>query len=157
MTQESALDEVTTVGGVLTDQHPLDFHALGLAGCIDRLTAPLRREGTAVHWETPHHGIEISADSASVLYQGAQEALSNTFKYAHATDVTVRLSAVFHGIRLTVTDNGTGFDDSCPATGRHDGYGLRPVSEAVHEAGGVLAIASAPGQGTSLTITLPLD
>src|SRR4029453_12756143 len=105
-----ALDEVTAVNGVITDKHPVDFHALGLAGCIDRLTAPLRRQGVAVHWETPHHGIEIAASSASLLYQAAQEALSNAFKYAHASDVTVRLAAVFHGIRLIVTDNGSGFD-----------------------------------------------
>jgi hypothetical protein len=44
MGNRTALDgEVTAVDGVLTDQHPLDFYALGLAGCIDRLTAPLRR------------------------------------------------------------------------------------------------------------------
>jgi two-component system, NarL family, sensor histidine kinase UhpB len=159
MNQSAALEEVVAVGGVITDRQPVDFHRLGLAGCIDRLTVPLRRQGTCVHWETPHHGVEISSGCASLLYQSAQEALSNTFKHAHATDVTVRLAAVFHGIRLMVTDNGTGFEAAPPAAGTDAGdrAGLKAISQAVEEAGGTVSINSAPGTGTAITITIPLD
>lgn len=149
MNNAATLEEVTEVGGVITDLEPVDFHRLGLAGCIDRLTAPLRRQGTCVHWETPHHGVEISSSCAILLYQSAQEALSHTFRHAHATDVTVRLSAVFHGIRLTVADNG------CGAGPRS--AGLRTVSAAVQEAGGTVAVDSDPGSGTAVTVTIPLD
>ncbi|PNH80001.1 sensor histidine kinase [Arthrobacter sp. AFG20] len=157
MNQSVALEEVVEVGGVITDRQPLDFYRLGLAGCIDRLTVPLRRQGTCVRWETPHHGVEISSGCASLLYQSAQEALSNTFKHAHATDVTVRLAAVFHGIRLMVADNGTGFALVPPAAEHVDGHGLRTISQAVEEAGGTVDITSAPGTGTAITITIPLD
>jgi signal transduction histidine kinase len=142
---------------VLTDQHPLDFYTLGLAGCIDRLTAPLRQRGTAVSWDTPHWGIEIPANSASLLYQSAREALSNAFKYSEASHLSVQLAAVDHGIRLVVADDGTGFDCQLATCGRHHGYGLRLMSVAVHEAGGTVDISSVPGQGTSVTVTLPLD
>ena len=157
MNQSATLEEVVQVGGVITDREPLDFYRLGLAGCIDRLTVPLRRQGTCVRWETPHHGVEIPSRSASLLYQSAQEALSNTFKHAHATDVTVRLAAVFHGIRLMVADNGTGFETVPPAAGQINGHGLRTISQAVQEAGGTVDITSAPGTGTAITITIPLD
>lgn len=157
MKTATAPDEVTAINGVITDQRPVDFYALGLAGCIDRLTTPLRQQGTDVHWETPHHGIEISSRSASLLYQAAKEALSNAYKYAHARDVTVRLAAVYHGIRLTVTDNGSGFDNETTPVGGEHGFGLRLMSIAVHEAGGEISIASSPATGTRLTITLPLD
>jgi two-component system sensor histidine kinase UhpB len=157
MNQAATLEEVVEVGGVITDRRPLDFHRLGLAGCIDRLTVPLRRQGTCVRWETPRHGVEISSGCASLLYQSAQEALSNTFKHAQATDVTVRLAAVFHGIRLMVADNGTGFDSVPPASGVANGQGLRTISQAVEEAGGTVDITSAPGTGTAITITIPLD
>lgn len=172
----ATLQEATEIGGVITDPEPVDFHRLGLAGCIDRLTAPLRRQGTCVHWETPHHGVEISASCATLLYKSAQAALSNTFKHAHATDVTVRLSSVFHGIRLTVADNGTGFgSQSGDQFGNHSGNrsgqrdtlarattdcghpGLGTISAAVEEAGGTVAIDSDPGSGTAVTITIPLD
>jgi two-component system sensor histidine kinase UhpB len=158
MDNRSALDEeVTTVGGVLTDQHPLDFYTLGLAGCIDRLTAPLRHNGTAVRWDTPHWGIEIPPDCASLLYQSAREALSNAYKYSGAAHLTVQLAAVDYGIRLVVSDDGKGFDSQLATCGRHHGYGLRLMSEAVHEAGGTVTISSSPGQGSSVTVTLPLD
>jgi signal transduction histidine kinase len=157
MNQAATVEEVVEVGGVITDRQPVDFHRLGLAGCIDRLTVPLRRQGTCVRWETPRHGVEISPGSASLLYQSAQEALSNTLKHAHATDVTVRLAAVFHGIRLMVADNGAGFKSAPRAAFGAAGHGLRTISEAVREAGGTVDIASAPGTGTAITITIPLD
>ncbi|MHC6228606.1 sensor histidine kinase [Arthrobacter sp. MMS24-T111] len=158
MGTKAALDnEVTTVGGVLTDLQPLDFHTLGLAGCIDRLTAPFRKHGTEIHWDTPHWGIEIPAACASLLYQSAREALSNAFKFSGASVVTVQLLAVDHGIRLVVADDGTGFDRDAATCGRHHGYGLRLMAVAVQEAGGTLEIASTPGGGTSVTVTLPLD
>jgi len=157
MGNETAFDEVTAVAGVLTDQHPVDFYTLGLAGCIDRLTVPLRQQGTAVRWDTPHWGIEIPPDSASLLYQSAREVLSNAFKYSEASQLNVQLAAVDHGIRLVVADDGTGFDSKLATCGRHHGYGLRLMSVAVHEAGGSVDICSAPGKGTSVTVTLPLD
>ncbi|MDQ0824124.1 two-component system sensor histidine kinase UhpB [Arthrobacter sp. B2I5] len=158
MGSRTVLDNgVTTVGGVLTDKQPLDFHALGLAGCIDRLTAPLRQRGTAVHWDTPHWGVEIPADCASLLYQSAREALSNAFKFSSASTLNIQLAAVDHGIRLVVADDGTGFDSNLATCGRHHGYGLRLMAVAVQEAGGAMDINSTPGQGTSVTVTLPLD
>ena len=158
MSDQTAFDDgVIAVGGVLTDQHPVDFHTLGLAGCIDRLTRPLRQHGTAVRWDTPHWGIEIPADCASLLYQSAREALSNAYKYSRASRLTVQLAAVDHGIRLVVSDDGTGFDSELATCGRHHGYGLRLMAVAVHEAGGSVDISSSPGHGTSVTVTLPLD
>ncbi|MCO4275717.1 ATP-binding protein [Pseudarthrobacter sp. HLT3-5] len=157
MSQAAALDE-RTVGGAITDDHTVEFHTRGLAGCIDKLTIPLRQGGVSVRWETPHHGVEIPMACAALLYQSAQETLTNVFKYSQATEVTVRLAAVFHGIRLTVTDKGVGFSSEGQALNcRKHGYGLCLMTMAVHEAHGTIAIDSAPGQGAQITITLPLD
>lgn len=151
MNSAAILEDVTEARDLIGEPEPADFYRLGLAGCIDRLTVPLRRQGTCVHWETPHHRLEISAGCAALLYRSAQVALNNAFRHAHATDVTVRLSAVFHGIRLTVADNGAGIRQGAGSPG------LRTMSEEVEEAGGTVAIASDPGAGTAVTITIPLD
>lgn len=181
MNSPAILEEVAEARDLIGEPEPADFYRLGLAGCIDRLTVPLRRQGTCVHWETPHHGLEISASCASLLYRSAQVTLNNAFRHAHATEVTVRLSAVFHGIRLTVTDNGTGIRQGAVAdgfarpqaagsaltvrstlqavsagAGRHS-PGLRTMSAEVEEAGGTVAIASDLGEGTAVTVTIPLD
>ncbi|WP_454699412.1 sensor histidine kinase [Arthrobacter humicola] len=157
MKKAQAANEVAAIHGVITDQAPVDFHALGLAGCIDRLAAPLREQGTTVRWETPHHGVEIPSGTAGLLYHAAQEALSNALKFAGATELTVRLAAVHHGIRLTVADNGAGFDRKDRTGNRPQGFGLFLMSIAVHEAGGTATVDSAPGEGTCVTVTLPLD
>ncbi|MCE3294217.1 MAG: histidine kinase [Arthrobacter sp.] len=181
MNTPAIVEEVAEARDLVREPAPADFYRLGLAGCIDRLTVPLRRQGTCVHWETPHHSLEISASCASLLYRSAQVTLNNALRHAHATDVTVRLSAVFHGIRLTVADNGTGMRQGALPHGsaRHqaagsasagstplhaaspeDGRrspGLRTMSVQVEEAGGTVAIASDPGAGTAVTVTIPLD
>jgi hypothetical protein len=48
-----------------------DFHALGVAGSIDLLTAGLRASGTAIEWQTPRHGIEIDMRAVLLLYRAA--------------------------------------------------------------------------------------
>jgi two-component system sensor histidine kinase UhpB len=153
-------DEVVAVRGVLTDTHPVDFHALGVTGAIDRLTLPLRERGTAVHLETPHHGMEVDRQSATLLYRAAQELLSNVYKFAQASGVTIRLCCVTqgmsHGVQLKVSDDGRGFDVAAAMVGRHTGMGLRLMQVAVVLAGGEMIIASSAA-GTCVTITLPLD
>lgn len=153
-------DEVVAVRGVLTDTHPVDFHVLGVAGAIDRLAHPLRERGTVVHLETPHHGMEVDRQSATLLYRAAQELLSNIYKFAQASAVTVRLGCVAHGIshgiQLKVTDDGGGFDLPVATVGRHTGMGLRLMRLAVGSAGGEVSIESS-AEGTCVTITLPLD
>ena len=156
MSHTTVLEE-RTVGGVITDHLTVEFHTLGLAGCIDKLTTPLRQQGVLVRWETPHHGVEIPVSCASLLYLAAQEILTNAFKYSKATALTVRLAAVSHGVRLTVTDDGVGFSTEGHSSRNNHGYGLRLMAIAVHEAHGTISVESAPGEGTRVSITLPLD
>jgi two-component system, NarL family, sensor histidine kinase UhpB len=154
-------DEVVAVRGVLTDTHPVDFHAIGVTGAIDRLALPLRERGTVVHLETPHHGMEVDRRSATLLYRAAQELLSNVYKFAQASAVTVRLGCVTqgmsHGVQLRVSDDGRGFDAPAAMTGRHTGMGLRLMRVAVVLAGGEMIIDSSAAAGTCVTVTLPLD
>jgi two-component system NarL family sensor kinase len=154
-------DEVVAVRGVLTDTHPVDFHALGVTGAIDRLALPLRESGTVVHLETPHHMMEVDRQSAMLLYRAAQELLSNVYKFAQASEVTVRLGCVTrgmsHGIQLKVTDDGRGFDAPAAMIGRHTGMGLRLMRLAVGRAGGEMTVDSSTDAGTCVRITLPLD
>lgn len=157
MSQAVALDE-DHAGAVITDDLTLEFLTWGLAGCINKLTMPLRQQGVRVRLETPHHGIEIPASCAVLLYRAGQEILTNVLRHSQATESTVRMEAVYHGVRLTITDNGVGFspDSQAPVSKNH-GYGVRLMTMAVHEAHGSVRIDSAPGCGTKVSITLPLD
>ena len=105
--------------------------------------------------------MEVDRQSATLLYRAAQELLSNVYKFAQASAVTVRLGCVTqglsHGVQLKVTDDGRGFDVPAAMIGRHTGMGLRLMRVAVVLAGGEMIIDSSDAAGTSVTITLPLD
>lgn len=86
------------------------------------------------------------------LYRIAQEALNNVAQHAGATRVTLALTHTPRDITLEVSDDGSGFDvDRLPP----DRFGLVGLNERARLLGGALAIESAPGKGTRLTVTVP--
>ncbi|CAI3799347.1 Signal transduction histidine-protein kinase/phosphatase DegS [Pseudarthrobacter sp. MM222] len=105
--------------------------------------------------------MEVDRQSATLLYRAAQELLSNVYKFAQASAVTIRLCCVTqgmsHGVQLKVSDDGRGFDVAAAMVGRHTGMGLRLMQVAVVLAGGEMIIDSSAAAGTCVTITLPLD
>jgi len=93
-------------------------------------------------------------DAANIaLYRAVQECLTNASKHATATEVAVELErADGGGVRLTIADNGVGFD---PATAP-PGLGLLGMRERVEALGGVFVLTAAPGRGVVITIELPV-
>jgi PAS domain S-box-containing protein len=87
------------------------------------------------------------------LYRISQEAVHNVVKHARATQVEIRVGTRDGNIVLEVQDNGSGFNtDSVPAG--HMGLGtMRERAEAL---GGQYIVRSAPGEGTTITVLLPL-
>jgi signal transduction histidine kinase len=90
------------------------------------------------------------------LYRITQEALTNVAKHADATSCEVRLQRLPETVRLSVEDNGKGFDVG-RVMARHlrAGLGLLGLQERVSEFGGTFRIDSEPGHGTRLIVELP--
>ena len=99
----------------------------------------------------------IPAEAEVTLVRVAQEALANVLKHAEASRAVVTLSYMNDLIALDVIDDGVGFD---PEGERPDspegGFGLRAMRQRIGQLGGSLAIESAPGEGTTLVVELPL-
>ncbi len=129
----------------------------GLGPALERLaTAWGEREGVAVDLDVSDaRGLPMDAQTA--LLRIAQGALANTAQHARASRARVALVAVEGGARLTVTDDGVGFDpDSAgDAASGTDSFGLRAMRERVEQLDGRLCVASAPGRGASIIVTLP--
>jgi signal transduction histidine kinase len=87
------------------------------------------------------------------LLRIAQEAFANARKHADATRVSVRAEPTPEGLRLTVTDNGRGFD---PGAVGSKSYGLRSMKERAELIGASLAIVSRPRDGTQVIVDVPL-
>jgi PAS domain S-box-containing protein len=94
----------------------------------------------------------------ATLYRVAQEALANVQKHARARRVSVLLERVDALLRLTVEDDGCGFDlekvENLPATERR--LGLLGMKERVRLAGGSLVLETSPGAGTTVLVRLPI-
>lgn len=118
-----------------------------LRGVIDTfshetgMAAQLSVEGVAVH---------LPSTAEVVLLRTVQEALTNVRRHSGATSVVVRLSYVDGRGAVQVTDDGSGFDPTAAT-----GFGLRGMRSRVEEAGGAVSVHSAPGLGTTVTVSLP--
>jgi signal transduction histidine kinase len=88
------------------------------------------------------------------LIRVIQEALTNVRKHGAAEHVVVRLSGDADGVRISVEDDGRGFDVGGTLLGR-DGFGLHTMRERMGLVGGTLSIESTPGTGTNVVATVP--
>ncbi len=113
----------------------------------EQWTLPMRFEVTGGQHPLPPR-VETS------LYRIAQEALSNIVHHAQARRVVLQLAVTPVQVRLTIADDGHGFDSSQIPKGR---YGLIGLNERVHLLGGKLQLESGPGAGSRIEVTIPLE
>jgi two-component system NarL family sensor kinase len=88
------------------------------------------------------------------LYRIAQEALTNIARHAEAQRVTMELVTTPEQVRLSIEDDGQGFD---PAEVPPGHYGLIGLNERARLLGGTLHLKSCPGMGARIEVTVPLD
>jgi signal transduction histidine kinase len=98
--------------------------------------------------------LALSPTQESELYRIAQEALNNIIKHADANRVIVRLVNEAGCARLTIEDNGVGFD--LPTAENRGGQGLRNMQERAARIGATCTYESTPGQGTKIRIEVKL-
>ena len=88
---------------------------------------------------------------AKAIYHIVQESLTNIFKYAEATEVHIQLRTTPKEFKLTVEDNGKGFD---PKQNR-SGFGLQGMQERVTIVSGELQLITSPGEGCRVEVNIP--
>src|SRR3954453_2586053 len=139
---------------LLVDIYPPDLHRTGLEAALRDLVAPLGPRGIEGALEV-EDGLVLPPAVELLFFRCAQEALRNTAVHSQASRVDVRVVACENGqtARLTVEDDGVGFDGDGPPEGH---FGLRVLSDLAREAGGRLERESTPGEGTRLCVEAPL-
>ncbi|MGD0229727.1 MAG: PAS domain S-box protein [Syntrophorhabdales bacterium] len=116
---------------------------------VNGIEASLQIEG---EWEKLEPAVE------TMIYRVIQEALTNVSKHAQAGRAFVCLSRDLEGIRITIEDNGIGFEvegDGKRGALVRGGLGLFGIGERVSTLGGDFSISSKPGSGTRLLIEIP--
>ncbi|AHG92984.1 ATP-binding region ATPase domain protein (plasmid) [Gemmatirosa kalamazoonensis] len=148
-----ALREVRTLSHTV---HPRVLDDLGLAAALETLARRTQdQSGVAVH-VTASGDSPPSAPVASVLYRVAQEALRNALRHAGASRIDLRLEADARATRLTVADDGVGFDVAATDAARA-GLGLFVMRERLALVDGTLTIDSGRGVGTRVIACAPSD
>ncbi|AOA07962.1 PAS domain S-box protein [Pseudomonas sp. TMW 2.1634] len=103
--------------------------------------------------QVPEHLPPLGASKEVGLFRILQEALTNVMRHAQAHTVELTLSVQGRELCLSISDDGQGF---VPAGGRPTSFGLVGMRERVLMLGGTLALHSVPGEGTTLTVRVPL-
>jgi signal transduction histidine kinase len=94
---------------------------------------------------------------AENLLAVAREAMTNAVKHGQATAIHVDVRREARALRLSVKDNGGGFEPSAAAGSDSGHFGLQGMRERIHECHGALEIRSHPSQGTEVEVKVPLD
>jgi PAS domain S-box-containing protein len=136
--------------------HPSKLDHLGLAAAIKSLCEQINASGKLrvyLHHESSPE--MLPKDITLCLFRIAQETLRNAVKHSQATHVRVHVEMSTGGVRLTVIDDGCGFDTRSPSFA--EGLGFVGMRERLRIVGGDLEISSQRAQGTRIEVTIPLN
>src|SRR4051794_2070473 len=142
---------------LLVDIYPPNLHQSGLRAALEDVVAPLVTSGTTVELDVPHD-LVLPTGAEALLFRVAQEAVRNAHRHSGAENVGVRVWTGDGWARLTVRDDGEGFVVGDLLERMREGHlGLRLVASLAHESGGRLDVESSRGEGTSVTVEVPLS
>ncbi len=148
------LDEVVAIKRrIIEDLRPSALQHLGMKKALELLCNEVA-ERLGVPLQAQLDEVELSDEAELTIYRLVQEALTNVQKYARASQVAVALTAGTQQLTVRIEDNGAGFDVQASRVARH---GLAGMRHRVESFGGQLELDSAPGRGTRITATLPMQ
>jgi len=146
----AAINDLRNLSHRLT---PFSKEEVSLKNIIDILIEPMRK---AELFEINLHvdsfeNDTVDADIQTNLYRIVQEQLTNILKHAAATKVKINVRLTKKLIKLSISDNGKGFD----TTSLKDGIGLENIKRRAEMFSGKCKLKSSPGHGCELLVELP--
>ncbi len=150
-----SIEETRTIASNL---HPYQLNRMGLTKAIIAMIRNMEHSAkiTFKHSIDKTEGI-FSKETEAHVYRIAQESVNNALKHADATAITVELKNNFNEVRLTISDNGKGFD--VKAVEQREtfigGLGLFGLRERARIIGGSFSLHSELGKGTTVEVVVP--
>ncbi len=135
--------------------HPSKLDHLGLAAAMKSLCDELSVSGKLrVHFHQSGVPADLPKDVTLCLFRIAQETLRNCVKHSGAESVQLLLTKTDNAIRLSISDNGCGFDTRSDLMDK--GLGFISMHERLRLVGGEIKICSQPQRGTRIDVLVPL-
>jgi len=149
---------------LVAELSPAVLRDLGLPAALKWLAEYMQKLAMTVTVSVPEQPqLPLPEDQAVLLFQSVRELLINASKYAGTGAASVTLDCREDQLRIQVRDEGAGFDVTAAAAaagtatgGTSSKFGLFSIRERMTALGGSFDLESAPGQGTTATLTLPL-
>lgn len=113
-------------------------------------------DGAEVRVDFPGPLPHLSAATNHHLRMIARESLANALKHARAGRITIAVAAGAGMLRLRITDDGRGFDAAAETRGKSGHFGCVGMRERARKLGATIEWRSAPGEGTTVEVVLPL-
>jgi two-component sensor histidine kinase len=146
-------DALQRLRGLTADMQATDPEDLDLQAALEELLESMEREHSTSFSLDCSPGVSIRPALALGLYRIAQEALTNVTKHARASRVEVSIVGLSGEIRMSIADDGIGFEEANVRSDEH--MGLLSMRSRAHSLGGTLDIRSLPGEGTRVEISIP--
>ncbi|MDZ7656023.1 MAG: ATP-binding protein [Sulfurimicrobium sp.] len=132
---------------------PVEIEEHGLMSALEELAGNIEKMYSISCKLTSNNPVALrDSAAANHLYRIAQEAISNAIKHGHAKHISIELSAPQGKIRLTIRDDGSGFQTDLNTT--DNGMGLQIMRYRANMIGAKIDIESKPGNGTRITASL---
>ncbi len=136
------------------------LYDLGLVAALEWLAEQMQEQhGLTIQVHRDQQTKFLGETARVLVFRVVRELLTNVIKHAHASHVDIHVTSQGPYMILQVLDDGVGFDTAEMGTrsGTSSGYGLFSIRERLSSLGGHIKINSRPGQGTQVTITVPLE
>jgi len=149
--------EIRTLRALVTDLRPAALDDLGAQAAIEDLAERARSRGLDVDlvmdlaYEQGRKPDRHVSEVETTMYRIIQEALNNATKHGDARHAHVEVVEDDTTVRMTVRDDGRGFDPDVHT----DGFGLLGMRERVELLHGTFNVTSLPGEGTTIEVTFP--
>jgi signal transduction histidine kinase len=135
---------------LLIELRPAKLDGTGFAPALQQVCAAYQRLGVTV--DATLDDVSVASPIEHALLRITQEACTNAVRHGNARRLAVSMTTSNGHVELAIRDTGTGFDPAAP----HSGSGLTHIRDRVAELGGTVDIDSAPGNGTALTVRVPV-
>ena len=140
----------------LTDElSPPVLYELGFEAAVEWLAERHQKHhGVSIELENDGEPKPLDGDVSVILFQSVRELLANVAKHARAEEVRISLKTDGNLMRVTVEDDGRGFNPE--EISQVDKIGIFGIYEKLTSAGGRFDLQSEPGRGTRVTLEIPL-
>ncbi|MBN1818790.1 MAG: PAS domain S-box protein, partial [Sedimentisphaerales bacterium] len=142
------------------DLSPSALYDLGLEAALEDLAERLFKDkGIQCSWNRNGQPALLEVPIRTLLYRSVRELLINIVKHAQARHVEISLEHVEDHFKITVQDDGRGFDmaDLYWRGSKPQGFGLLSIRERLRHLGGRFQMQSSDGNGTTITLITPIS